>query len=203
MTITLGLTGGIATGKSTVAEMLVELGAGLIDADKGARVVVAPGSAGLQTVVARFGSQILRADGTLDRACLGQIVFNQPEQKQMLESILHPLILQWMKQRLQDYVSAKTPLVVLDIPLLFETGVGLDLCDYTAVVWVPPQVQLERLIRRNHFSDQEARARIKTQMSIDEKRAMADFTIDNSGLLEDTKRQVIRLWQQLLGSRNE
>lgn len=198
MTVTLGLTGGIATGKSTVAAMFVELGAGLIDADIGARIVVEPGSAGLAAVVAHFGRQILYEDGTLDRARLGQIVFNQPEQKQALEAILHPLILTWMKQRLQEYVRDKTPVVVLDIPLLYETGAGLELCDYTAVVWVPPQVQLERLMQRNHYSYQEAMARITAQMPIDKKRALANFCIDNSGSPVNTKQQVMQLWRRLI-----
>lgn len=201
MTVTLGLTGGIASGKSTVAAMLVELGAGLVDADIGARLVVAPGSVGLDAVTAHFGKGILREDGTLDRASLGRIVFNQPEQKAALEAILHPLILAWMKQRRHEYVVAKTPLVVLDIPLLYETGVGLELCDYTAVVWVPPQVQLERLMRRNRYDYKAALSRIKAQMPIDKKRAMADFCIDNSGPPTDTQQQVIRLWQRLVTHR--
>lgn len=191
----IGLTGGIATGKSTVATMLVERGALLVDADQVAREVVMPGEPALEAVASKFGQAVIHTDGTLNRAALGNIVFKDKELLAYLESILHPAVRQRMQARMRQY-AADSPekLIVADVPLLYETE-QQALYEGVMVVYVPEQLQLERLQKRNSISEAEAASRIALQMGIESKRARADWVIDNSGTLEETKQQIEAFWK--------
>lgn len=192
----LGLTGGIACGKSTVAAMLVQRGAKLIDADAVAREVVLPGEPALGEIAAAFGRQVLNEDGTLDRQKLGTVVFGNREQLDRLESILHPAIRSRMWDKINVY-EAEDPgqLIVADIPLLYETGQA-GLYDKVMVVYVPRAVQLERLMARNSLTAEEAGKRIDLQMDIEEKKRLADIVIDNSGSIQNTERQIDEFWRK-------
>lgn len=192
----LGLTGGIACGKSTVSAMLAARGAKLVDADQAAREVVLPGEPALAAIVAEFGQAVLHEDGTMNRAEVGKLVFNDRERLKALEAILHPAIRGWMWARIHAY-EAEDPnrLIIADIPLLYETGQA-GLYDAVMVVYAPRAVQAERLMARNSLSREEAERRIGLQMDIEEKRGLADFVINNGGSLEETKRQVDRFWEE-------
>lgn len=192
----IGLTGGIATGKSTVARLLTERGAILIDLDGIAREVVEPGQPSLFAVAERFGQAVLQADGTLDRKKLGAVVFADPTERKALEAILHPAIRAVMKQRM-DYHEAQSPkkLVVVDVPLLYESGLE-SYFEQIMVVYVPRQVQLQRLLERDKLSMDEAIKRLEAQMNIEEKKLRADILIDNSGSLERTEEQIDRCWRE-------
>ncbi|MCL6453326.1 MAG: dephospho-CoA kinase [Alicyclobacillus sp.] len=192
-----GLTGGIATGKSTVTRILRGLGAYVVDADVWARRVVEPGSDGLRQVVAAFGPDILQPDGSLDRRALGRRVFADDTARARLNEIIHPLVRAGMKAETAAYRAEhlERP-VVWDVPLLFE-GETQRLVDTTVLVYVPEHVQLARLMARDGCSEADAWARIRAQMPIDEKRRRAAYVIDNSGELADTRRQVEVLWQTL------
>jgi dephospho-CoA kinase len=192
----LGLTGGIACGKSTVSAMLVRRGAKLVDADQVAREVVLPGEPALADIVREFGQAVLNDNGTLNRGALGSVVFGDRERLGKLESILHPAIRTRMWGMINKYADENPGgLIVADIPLLYETGQA-SLYDAVMVVYVPRQVQLERLMARNKINAEEAGKRISLQMDIEVKKRLADFVIDNSGTLEDTERQVERFWRE-------
>ncbi len=204
MTFVIGLSGGIGSGKSTVDAMLEKLGAVLIDADSIVHEVQAPGSPVLSEIAAAFGSGVIDADGALDRAALGDVIFRDPEAREKLGSIVHPPVIGEMVRRLYEARQAGEKLVVLDIPLLFEgkkTGTGAAAVirfDATVAVWAPEELQIERQISRNGYDREEAERRVRAQLSLDEKCDMADHVIDNSGSLEDTERQVQALVEQLL-----
>lgn len=193
MTLSVGLTGGIASGKSTVARLLESYGAILIDSDVLAREVVSPGTPGLREVVAAFGSDVLAADGSLDRAKLGALVFKDPDARRRLEGIVHPRV----RARAAELHAAAPPdaVVVQDIPLLAETGQA-DRFDAVVVVDAPEEVQLARLAERG-LSEDDAKARIAAQATREQRRAIAHHIIDNSGDLESLERQVRELWEQL------
>lgn len=190
----IGLTGGIATGKSTVARLLVERGAFLVDADQVAREVVEPGEPALEAIASLFGQAVLQSDGSLNRQALGAIVFQDKSLLSKLEGITHPAIRTRMQERLRSF-SEQYPdkLAVADVPLLYETG-QTSLYDGIMVVYVPEALQLERLMLRNSLPEEEAKRRIRLQMDIEEKRKRADWVIDNSGDMEQTKRQIDRFW---------
>ncbi|MGO4111156.1 dephospho-CoA kinase [Paenibacillus sp. YAF4_2] len=191
----IGLTGGIATGKSTVAAMLVERGALLVDADQVAREVVMPGEPALEAVASTFGQAVIHTDGTLNRKALGEIVFNNRQRLMQLESILHPAIRNRMQQQIRQYEEQDPrQLVVADIPLLYETGQE-ELYEGIMVVYVPQQLQLTRLMERNGLAQEEALRRIGLQLDIEQKRSRADWVINNSSSLEETKRQVDEFWK--------
>lgn len=192
----IGLTGGIATGKSTVSAMLAELGAAVVDADQVAREVVLPGEPALRQVAETFGQAVLNEDGTLNRKKLGEIVFADEMKRKALEAILHPAIRQVMNDRI-DRLERENPgrLVVADIPLLYETGLDARYPE-VLVVYVPPDVQLERLMKRDGLTEAKARERLNAQLPIDEKKKRADWVIDNSGTLEETRRQVLDFWRK-------
>ena len=192
---TIGLTGGVGSGKSTVAEMLRELGAVVIDADEGARAVVEPGTPGFGQVVAAFGSDFVR-DGRLDRARLGDLVFREGEARRRLNSIVHPLVREWVAERMREAAEAGAEVVVQDVPLLFENGLE-GLFDATVVVDARPEQQQERLVRGRGFGEERARVMITSQLPLGEKRSLATHVIDNSGDVEATRRQVARLWRKL------
>ncbi|WJH34668.1 dephospho-CoA kinase [Paenibacillus aurantius] len=192
----IGLTGGIACGKSTVSQMLVRRGAVLIDADRIAREVVLPGSAGLALVAERFGQAVLDGDGSLNRRKLGEIVFKDEAARKDLEGILHPLIRQEMWSRMSRYEQEDpSRLVVVDIPLLYESGLQEQVQE-VMVVYIPRELQKERLMKRDGLGSEEADRRLNAQLSIEDKKALADYVIDNSGTQEDTERQVDRFWQE-------
>lgn len=193
----IGLTGGIATGKSTVARMLVARGAALVDADRIAREIVEPGQAALARIAERFGDRVIQADGTLDRRMLGTIVFADADERKALEAITHPAIRELMRERIAA-LEAERPdrLVVADIPLLYESGLQ-HLYEGVMVAYVPREVQRARLIGRDGLSPEEADKRIRAQMDIEEKRRLADYVIDNSGSLADTEAQLDRFWRSL------
>jgi dephospho-CoA kinase len=193
----IGLTGGIGSGKSTVSVMLKALGATVVDADEGARVVVEPGQPALQEIRDRFGDDVFAADGRLDRGRLADLVFADERARENLNAITHPRVRAWMATQMQAAAEAGAPAVVLDIPLLFESGLTAGL-DEIVVVWCPPETQVIRAVSRG-LREEDVRARLRAQMPIDEKRAKATTVIDNSGSRAETKTQVQSFWQQTLG----
>lgn len=193
----IGLTGGIATGKSTVASMLTARGAVVVDADRLAREVILPGSTGFDEVVARFGRAVLEASGTVDRARLGAIVFADPQARAGLEEITHPRIRALMNERVQAALDSPAPLVVADIPLLFEGGREVAFPE-TLLVYAPPQVQLRRLGTRDGIEGTAARLRLEAQLPIDSKCERATWVIDNGGSLEHTTAQVDSWWGEVV-----
>lgn len=193
----IGLTGSIATGKSTVTNMLKELGAFVIDCDKTAREVVASGTRGLAKIEAAFGKDAVAADGSMDRVYIGDLVFRNPEMKKCLENILFPLIFEALDEELLRLErEGATPVVFLDMPLLYEVKYD-SYVDEVWLVYVPFEVQLSRLMKRNGYTKEEALLRIYSQISVDKKKSLAQQVIDNSGTLEDTKEQVRSLWERL------
>ncbi|MGZ7445173.1 dephospho-CoA kinase [Paenibacillus sp. TH7-28] len=191
----IGLTGGIATGKSTVSRMLVRKGAVLIDADVIAREIMEPGHPVLAAVAERFGQAVLHPDGTLNRKKLGEIVFASPEERKALENLTHPAIRAEMRKRMAE-LEAEDPrrLVVADIPLLYESGLE-RLYERIMVVYVPRDVQLSRLMERDVLSREEAERRLNAQMDIELKKERADILIDNSRGLDETERQIDGFWR--------
>lgn len=193
----IGLTGSIATGKSTVTNMLKELGAFVIDCDKTARDVVAPGTRGLAKIEEAFGKEAIAADGSMDRVYIGDLVFRDSGMKKRLENILFPLIFEALNEELLRLERAgSTPVVFLDMPLLYEVKYD-SYVDEVWLVYVPFEVQLNRLMKRNDYTKEEALLRIHSQIPVDKKKALAQQVIDNSGTLEDTKEQVRSLWETL------
>lgn len=194
----IGLTGGIASGKSTVVTMLKQLGAAIVDSDVIAHEVVAPGSEGLQQVAAKFGSKTLLADGSMDRAYIGSVVFQDPQQKTVLEGILFPLIQEQIEKEMAEIEKKKkNPVIFLDMPLLFEVKYNTYV-DETWLVYVDLKTQLMRLMARNGYSQSEALARIHAQLPIDEKKALSQVIIDNTGSLAETQKQVEIAWKDLM-----
>ncbi len=189
----IGLTGGIATGKSTVARMLAAHGAVVIDADELAREVVRPGEPALHEVAARFGDDVIRSDGTLDRDRLGAIVFADPDARRDLERITHPRITELTRDRIASALAGTAPLVVVDIPLLFENE-RESIFEGVLLVYAPREVQLIRLRERNGLEEADAERRLAAQLPIDEKRDRATWIIDNGDGLDATSREVDRWW---------
>jgi dephospho-CoA kinase len=189
-----GLTGGVASGKSTVAAILRDLGAVVIDADVLAREVVEPGTPGLEAVVEAFGPGVLAPDGGLDRASVGALVFADPEKRAVLESIIHPRV----RARAAE-LEANAPagvVVVHDIPLLVETGQG-DAFDAVIVVDLPVEVQVERAMTERGWSEDEARSRIAAQATREERLAVATYVVDNTGTREDLRHRVTKVFEML------
>ncbi len=192
-----GLTGSIAVGKSYVSGVLTELGARVVDADAVARRVVEPGAEGLRGVVEAFGPSVLREDGTLDRAAPGAVVFGDEGKRRLLNSILHPLIIAEQDGLLRSWEREDPRGVgVVDAALMIESG-GHARFDRLVVVHCRPELQLERLMRRNSLSRVEAEARINAQMPQEEKLRYADFKIDTSGTFEETRRQTAEVYAEL------
>lgn len=193
----IGLTGGIASGKSTVVSMLRQYGAAIIDCDIIARDVVLPGSKGLQAVVRAFGPQALLSDGTMNRAYIGSVVFTNPAKKQELEEILFPLIRQELRTKITQLEKTGEAVAFLDMPLLFEVKYH-SYVDEVWLVYVDAATQLTRLMARNGYTKEEALARIRSQFPIDKKRALSQVIVDNTASLEKTEEQVKAAWNQLL-----
>ena len=193
----IGLTGGVGSGKSTVAEMLRELGAVIVDADEAAHAVYAPGTPGFDEVVDAFGTEYVR-DGRIDRAALGRLVFADEAARTRLNAIVHPRVRDWMADRTLEAFNAGAEIVVQDVPLLYENGLE-DLFSSVVLVYAPAETQLRRLVEDRGLSEERARAMIAAQMPIDEKRRRAHHVIDNGGTREETRRQVEEMWAQMKG----
>jgi dephospho-CoA kinase len=191
----IGLTGGIASGKSTVAQRFAELGVPVIDADESARIVVAPGSAGLAEVVGKFGENLLTADGALDRRSLRNLIFSDPSRRRELEAILHPLIRADMEHRA---TVASGPYVVMAIPLLIEGG-GRERVDRVLVVDVDEEVQLKRLMERDGGTMEQAKAILAAQASRAARLQLADDVLHNVGSLSELRHAVDQLHRRYVG----
>ncbi|WP_324615160.1 dephospho-CoA kinase [Nesterenkonia sedimenti] len=192
--LNVGLTGGIASGKSAVAQRLAEHGALIIDADLLAREVVAPGTDGLAEIRTAFGDEILDVEGGLDRPALGRIVFNDDEARSRLNSIIHPRVRQ-ESTRLRES-AAEGSVVVEDIPLLVETG-QQERFDAVVVVQAPHEERIRRMVEDRGMSPDEAESRIRAQATDEQRAAAADVVLDNSGTLEELREQVDQLWEKL------
>ncbi|MFJ5758277.1 dephospho-CoA kinase [Neobacillus sp. NPDC093182] len=192
MSLVIGLTGGIASGKSTVSSMLKEMNITVIDADVEARLAVEKGEPAYQKIVAEFGDDILLDTEEIDRVKLGSIIFHNAEKRQLLNSIVHPEV----RKRMNDQVEAARvrgeQVIVLDIPLLFESKLT-HMVEKTILVYVDRDIQLKRLMERNDLSMEDAEARIKSQMPLSEKVALADAVINNNGTIAETEKQVIEV----------
>jgi dephospho-CoA kinase len=192
----IGLTGGIASGKSTVARFFKEAKIPLIDADEIAREVVRPGEKAYREIVQSFGEGILKEDRTLDRENLGRIVFGDESKRSLLESITHPEIFKEINKRVQALKKRKAKAAVVDAALLFESGLHRHM-HKNILVRVDPEVQLRRLMKRDSLSEIQAWQRVLSQMPTPEKEKFADFVIDNSGSPEETRRQVLEILRKL------
>ncbi|MER5432789.1 dephospho-CoA kinase [Streptomyces sp. NPDC002588] len=190
-----GLTGGIGAGKSEVSRLLVECGAVLIDADRIAREVVAPGTPGLAAVVDAFGKDVLAPDGSLDRPKLGSIVFADPEKLAVLNSIVHPLV--GARSRELETAAPEDAVVVHDVPLLTENGLA-PLYDVVVVVDASAETQLDRLVRLRGMTEDDARARMAAQATREKRREIADVLIDNDVPLPELERRVREVWAGLV-----
>ena len=189
-----GLTGGVASGKSTVSAALRELGAVVIDADQAARDVVARGTPGLEAVVAEFGEELLTPEGDLDRPAMARLVFHDEPARKRLEGIVHPLVYEKVHE-----LEAQAPegaLVVHDVPLLAEAG-RADGFDAVVVVDVPTEVQVERMVRDRGWSDEDARSRIGAQASREDRLAVATYVLDNTGTRDELRAKVEELYRTL------
>jgi dephospho-CoA kinase len=192
-----GLTGGIGSGKSAVAEMFRQEGAEVIDFDHLARLVVEPGKPAWRDIVDYFGPRILSSDRTLNRVALAEIVFSDEESRKALEGFTHPRIFE-KRDALLERIKGKDPLsvVVIDFPLLFELGLRNGL-DEVILVYVPREVQIERVANRDNLAREAVEKRLKAQMPIEEKRSLSDYVIDNQGSLTETRTQVQRIMLEL------
>jgi dephospho-CoA kinase len=193
----IGLTGGIATGKSTVCAILENAGAVIIDADRIARKLVKKNLPAYRQIVDTFGESVLLPDGEINRIALGDLIFNDPRKKQLLNKIVHPPVGKETNRQLKQ-IEKNNPnaLVILDIPLLLESGMHKDLSE-VIVVYAPEHIQIKRLMERDHIAQENALARIRSQMPIEEKKKLASIVIDNSGTLENTRKQTLEIFQRL------
>lgn len=192
--LSVGLTGGIGAGKSEVSRLLVEHGAVLVDADRIAREVVAPGTEGLAAVVEAFGTEVLAADGSLDRPLLGSIVFADPKRLAVLNGIVHPLV--GARSRALEEAAAEDAVVVHDVPLLAENSLA-PLYDLVIVVDVSPRTQLDRLVRLRGTTEDDARARMAAQAGREDRLRIADIVVDNDVPLDALRRRVDEVWAEL------
>ena len=196
--LTVGLTGGIGSGKSTVARMLALRGAVVIDADVLARDAVAFGTPGFTAVRERFGDDVLTADGDLDRGVLAAIVFADDEARRDLEAIVHPQVRRGIAQVIADHAGTED-VVVVESPLLIETGSDHDMT-VVVVVTAKPETQIARLVERG-MDEEDARGRMAAQLPLDDKAALADIVVDNEGSMADLEAQVDRVWAELMETR--
>jgi dephospho-CoA kinase len=195
--LNVGLTGGIASGKSTVAQMFVALGAHLIDFDKLAHEVQEPGKTAWKEIIKYFGDGILNQDNTINRNRLAQIVFTDKKKLEALNNIVHPLVFDLWQERLDEIKRQEERAIVLaDVPLLFE-GKMQDLFDLTMLILISPEEQICRLMERNGLSSDDAQLRLKNQMPIADKVGLVDIVIDNQSDVPQTQKKVAEIWQQL------
>jgi dephospho-CoA kinase len=191
-----GLTGGAGSGKSTVAAMLRDLGAVVVDADEATHAVYEPGTPGFEAVVKEFGKDYVK-EGRIDRKRLGELVFHDPAARRRLNDIVHPLVRGWMAQQTAEAVERGAALVVQDVPLLFENSLERFFSS-VVLVYVPEHLQVERLVSGRGFTREQAHAVIGAQLPIEEKRGRAHHVVNNSGTLEETRAQVGAVWKQLV-----
>ena len=199
--LVVGLTGGIASGKSTVSRMFREAGIPVICADDLAHEVVKPGSAALDEIRRTFGEEFLDSDGALDRVAMAGLVFQDKDKRRALESIIHPRVGEEREKLLQEFAAQGYKIVIVDVPLLYESG-WTDSFDMIVVAYVPPDIQIQRLIARDSLAPEEARSRLDAQMPIDEKKALAERVIDNTGSMEHTREQVTNIIEDLMDMAN-
>ena len=192
----IGLTGGIASGKSTVSKMLVQLGAMIVDTDKIAREVVSPGSAAMTAICGRFGPEVVDEFGVLRRDVLARIIFSDAKAREWLQNLLHPLIRKRAEELAHQAELAGQPAVVFDVPLLFESGWDKNV-DRIWTVYVLPDTQRKRLAKRDGLTETEISARIASQLPIGEKAKRSDVVINNEGDLTETFRQVEAAWREV------
>jgi len=188
----IGLTGGVGSGKSTVAGMFADLGASVVDADEATHAVYAPGTDGFDAIVDAFGPEYVR-DGQIDRQRLGDLVFRDEAARLRLNAIVHPRVRDWMTARTAEAMDRGAEIVIQDVPLLFENGLQ-DLFSSTVLVYARPETQVARLVEQRGLPRDRARAILAAQMPIDQKRPLASFVIDNDGSLDETRRQVDEVW---------
>ena len=193
----IALTGGIACGKSTVAGMLRELGAVIVDADEISRSLTAPGGKALPLLRETFGDGIFAGDGTLDRAALAKVVFSDEAQREKLNALLHPMIREEMGRQAQAGMESGAKAVVLDVPLLFEANMQ-DMAQTVVCVCAPEEIQIARMASRNGYSRQEALSRIQSQMPLSDKMRLSDVTLDTNKSLDDLRRDVRGLFESWL-----
>ncbi|MFY9323713.1 MAG: dephospho-CoA kinase [Syntrophomonadaceae bacterium] len=194
----IGLTGGIASGKSTVSRALQDLGAIIIDADEVAHAIIEPGKPAWEDIVEHFGTEVLNPDQTIDREKLGAIVFNDPARLQVLNQITHPRVGEQFKQMIKNIKSQQSDAVLfIEVPLLCETHMD-RICDEVWVVWVDEETQIQRLMKRDGLSREDALKRIDAQMSLDEKAKRADVVIDNRFSIEETIETATRYYNNII-----
>jgi len=191
-----GLTGGAGSGKSTVAAMLRDLGAVVVDADEATHAVYEPGTPGFEAVVKEFGKNYVK-EGRIDRKRLGELVFHDASARRRLNDIVHPLVRGWMAQQTAEAVERGAEVVVQDVPLLFENSLERFFSS-VMLVYVPEHLQVERLVSGRGFTREQAHAVIGAQLPIEEKRGRAHHVVNNSGTLEETRAQVGAVWKQLV-----
>jgi dephospho-CoA kinase len=197
----IGLTGNIGCGKSVVAKMFEELGAKVIDADQIARMIVQPGEPAWKEIIEKFGKDILKDDGTIDRKKLGKIVFEDEGKREELNQITHPRIIGKIRELIEKYRRENQKVVVVEAALIVEKGGLSDIIDELIVVTSDEETQIKRLVEGRGLSKEEAISRIRSQMPVEEKVKHATYVIDNSGNLEETRKQVERIWKSIgLGS---
>ncbi len=195
--LNVGLTGGIASGKSTVARILVAKGALLIDLDELAHLAEEPGGAVWGEIVRHFGEGVLRADRRIDRGRLGAVVFSDPEKRKLLNKLVHPAVLKLWQERLDELRRTYPEAVVLsDIPLLIEAGME-KMVDLVLLVYLPREKQITRLMKRNGLSKYEAELRVAAQMPIEQKKVLADIVVNNEGSEDETKAALDGIWEEL------
>jgi dephospho-CoA kinase len=192
----IGLTGGIASGKSTVADILRRLGAAVVNADVLAREVVEPGQDAWQEIVNTFGAEVLQADKRLDRQRLRKIIFDDPAARKKLEAIIHPRVRALAEKRIRENAAAGHAVVVYEVPLLFEGNIH-HWVRPVILVACAPETQIKRLRQRDQVNEGDAQKHIAAQMSLAEKRKLADYTIENDGTLEDLERQVREVLEKI------
>ncbi len=196
MMFRIGLTGGIASGKSTVANLLKNMGIPVINLDLISRQILMKGTPGYREVINVFGQTILTSIGEINRKELGKIIFNSPQKRKKLESITHPLILAKMEEDIKKIEDSGEEVVVVEVPLLIEVGM-VDQFDQIWLVYVDKTTQLKRLKKRDDLNEEEAIARVKAQMSLDEKKAFADSLIINTGEVEELQEQIEKIWRDI------
>ena len=191
----IGLTGGTGSGKTESAKYLESLGAARFDADEASRAVTAPGGPALGPIRAQFGDEVFFPDGTLNRKALGDIVFNSVPHRRALEAIIHPLVQRTMLERMDQAAEAGAKVVILDVPLLFETGMDA-LCDETWVLYIDREIQISRIMMRDGLTREQAEARIGSAMSAEDRTARATRTIDTNQPMEKTRQILAQLYHQ-------
>jgi dephospho-CoA kinase len=194
--LVVGLTGGIASGKTTVGRLFEEVGIPIICADDLAKKAVSRGSPALDLIRQEFGETVIDSSGELDRVEMARVVFSDSAKRKTLEAIIHPVVSSGKELRLRELQQSGCKIAIVDVPLLYETGWDKSF-DVIIVVFVPRNIQESRLANRDHFAQDEVKSRLDSQMSLDEKRKRAHFVIDNSGDIDDTRDQVSRIVGEL------